>query len=96
MQADGSFYALTCVGSIATSHRGAQGGHTLRPELQPLWAAYAEAAGSHSDWAPAAVYVRESRREQVEGFSPAAQLKERSKRLRAAVCGCPRATCSSI
>jgi site-specific DNA recombinase len=47
----------------------------MRPELQPIWAEYARVAGEHSGWHEAAVYLRESKREQVEGYSPGAQLK---------------------
>jgi len=48
---------------------------TLRPELAPIWERYAAAAGEHDGWTIGAVYMRESKREQVEGFSPGAQLK---------------------
>ncbi len=57
----------------------------MRAELQEIWVAYASAAGDHTGWRTGAVYLRESKREQVEGFSPAAQLKgtldEASRRL---------------
>ncbi len=48
---------------------------SLRPELVGIWEAYAAAAAEHDGWTVGAVYMRESKREQVEGFSPAAQLK---------------------
>ncbi len=48
---------------------------TLRPELTHVWETYAAAVGEHEGWAVGAVYMRESKREQVEGFSPTAQLK---------------------
>jgi hypothetical protein len=47
----------------------------MRPELQPIWTEYAKLAGEHTGWQEAAVYLRESKREQVEGYSPGAQLK---------------------
>lgn len=48
---------------------------SLRPALAPIWERYAAAAAEHDGWTVGAVYMRESKREQVEGFSPAAQLK---------------------
>ena len=48
---------------------------SLRPELEAVWQTYAAAAGAHEGWPVGAVYMRESKREQVEGFSPTAQLK---------------------
>jgi DNA invertase Pin-like site-specific DNA recombinase len=45
------------------------------PDLEPIWQLYAESVGSHDRLPSAAVYLRESKREQVEGFSPGAQLK---------------------
>ncbi|CAN5130553.1 hypothetical protein BH18CHL2_BH18CHL2_03160 [soil metagenome] len=47
----------------------------MRPELEPIWAEYAKTAGDHVGWEAGAVYLRESKREQVEGYSPGAQLK---------------------
>jgi len=44
-------------------------------DLEPIWLAYATVSGDHGGWQDAAVYLRESKREQVEGYSPAAQLK---------------------
>ncbi len=47
----------------------------MRAEFEGPWTAYQQQAGAHEGWRTAAVYLRESRREQVEGFSPTAQLK---------------------
>jgi DNA invertase Pin-like site-specific DNA recombinase len=47
----------------------------VRAELISAHDAYVQVAGSHDGWRIAAVYLRESKREQVEGFSPGAQLK---------------------
>jgi DNA invertase Pin-like site-specific DNA recombinase len=47
----------------------------LRPELRAIWDEYAAAVAEHDGWPIGAVYMRESKREQVEGFSPSAQLK---------------------
>jgi DNA invertase Pin-like site-specific DNA recombinase len=48
---------------------------SLRPELVAIWESYAAVAAEHDGWTVGAIYMRESKREQVEGFSPAAQLK---------------------
>jgi DNA invertase Pin-like site-specific DNA recombinase len=40
-----------------------------------IWESYALVAADHDEWSVGAIYMRESKREQVEGFSPAAQLK---------------------
>ena len=48
---------------------------SLRPELVGIWESYAAVAAEHDGWTIGAIYMRESKREQVEGFSPAAQLK---------------------
>jgi len=48
---------------------------SLRPELVGIWESYAAAAAAHDGWTVGAVYLRETTREQVEGFSPGAQLK---------------------
>ena len=45
----------------------------MRAELQPIWDQYAKSADPH--WPLGAVYLRESKREQADGFSPSAQLK---------------------
>ncbi len=47
----------------------------MRAEFEGPWTAYQQQAGAHEGWQTAAVYIRESRKEQVDGFSPVAQLK---------------------
>lgn len=43
------------------------------PTLEPIWQAYADRASQ--EWRAAAVYLRESKSEQMDGFSPSAQLR---------------------
>src|SRR5260221_10414632 len=47
----------------------------MRPELQVIHDAYVAAARDNAGLPKAAVYLRESRAQQADGFSPAAQLK---------------------
>ncbi|HEV8655014.1 MAG TPA: recombinase family protein, partial [Candidatus Limnocylindria bacterium] len=47
----------------------------MNGNLYPIWQTYADGVPHHAASPLAAVYLRESRREQAEGFSPAAQLK---------------------
>ena len=47
----------------------------MRPELLPIWQAYASQAADHVSWSAGAAYLRESTREQADGFSLSAQLK---------------------
>ncbi len=49
---------------------------SISPDLLAIWESYASALrGERGDWPQGAVYLRESRAEQAEGFSPGAQLK---------------------
>jgi site-specific DNA recombinase len=54
---------------------GAEGGEHMRPELLPIWQAYTSQAADHVGWSSGAAYLRESTREQADGFSLSAQLK---------------------
>src|SRR5438876_12427213 len=47
----------------------------MRPELLPIWQAYASHVADHVGWSAGGVYLRESTREQADGFSLSAQLK---------------------
>src|SRR5438445_3475657 len=47
----------------------------MRPELLSIWQAYASQAADHVGWSAGAAYLRESTREQADGFSLSAQLK---------------------
>ena len=47
----------------------------MRPELLPIWQAYASQTADHVGWSAGAAYLRESTREQADGFSLSAQLK---------------------
>ena len=47
----------------------------MLPDLEAIWRTYAENAPEHESWPLAAIYARESKAEQAQGFSPAAQLK---------------------
>jgi DNA invertase Pin-like site-specific DNA recombinase len=47
----------------------------VRPDLHAIWEQYAAVVAEHDEWPIAAAYLRESKREQAEGFSPSAQLK---------------------
>ncbi len=47
----------------------------MNADLRAIWQTYADAVQDRAARPLAAVYLRESRREQAEGFSPAAQLK---------------------
>ena len=44
-------------------------------DLKAMWEAHSAGLPTRAEWRRAAVYMRESRQQQAEGFSPAAQLK---------------------
>ncbi len=69
---------------------------TLDSQLSAIWADYsARTQDLSTAWREGAVYLRESRREQADGFSPAAQLKGTLDEATKRELGYHERTCSS-